>query len=582
MNIQHIPHHAQHSTCLQRLSIFGLGYVGSVSSACFADLGHRVIGVDPDTRKTDIIALGQSPIVEDGLSDVIHRTTKAGRLSTTQDVAAAVLNSDISLVCVGTPSTSEGACDLKYLEAVSQQIGEALRNKSEYHVIAFRSTVPPGTTRNRLLPIIEEASGKTAGPDFGIGFHPEFLRESTAIEDFFAPPKTVIGALDEQATEALCRVYDTFDDTVIRTTIEAAESVKYVDNTWHALKVSFANEVGKVCKANGIDSHEVMDIFCQDTKLNISSYYMKPGFAFGGSCLPKDVRGFCHLANSLGVATPVISSILNSNTSQIEFACDLIRKTGGHRIAFLGLTFKSGTDDLRESPILAVINKMVLEGHSLKIYDPNCGQDMLDNIKLPRFGHNGHYRADTLAHVSMQSVGAAVTDADVIVISHDDPAFREAALTRRDDQHVVDLVRVFGGLEMETRLKQTGILHYLQKPVSRAVMNSKLDQLCPERSDVLKVLVVEDNPAVAEVVKAMLLASGHVPFLAPDGRQAVNMAALKKFDVILMDIAMPHMDGLEATQVIRDSKGMNAWTPIVAMTAYAQPETSDTYTGVCW
>lgn len=299
------------------LSILGLGYVGAVSSACFSDLGFPVIGVDPDMEKVSCINRGASPIVEKDLSELLFSGREQNKLKATNDTVAAVLNSDVTLISVGTPSDADGGCDLKYLRQACQQLGEALSMKSDYHLVVVRSTIPPSTTRNELVPIIEQYSGKLAGKDFGVCFNPEFLRESTAVEDFFHPPITVLGAIDKRSLEYSTKLYQDVNAEVIGTSLEAAEFVKYVDNTWHALKVTFGNEVGRLCKAANVDSHDVMNIFLKDTKLNISPYYLKPGFAYGGSCLPKDARGINHLAKMLNVDLPVMSKIEESNRKSV-------------------------------------------------------------------------------------------------------------------------------------------------------------------------------------------------------------------------------------------------------------------------
>ena len=363
----------QSSTSAARISVFGLSYVGAVSVACYSECGHVVIGVDPDHGKVKVINEGRSPIVEPGLDDLLRDGVAAGRIAALTSAQEAVHNSDVSFVCVGTPSAADGGCDLGYLRKVSEQIGEALKTKDAYHVVAFRSTVPPGTARRVMRPIIEQVSGKVAGEDFGLAFHPEFLRESTAVEDFHNPPKTVVGGIDQRSIDPVADIYRRLGHDVIETTLEAAEMVKYVDNTWHATKVSFANEIGKICQAAHVDSHEVMDIFCRDRVLNISSYYMKPGFAFGGSCLPKDVRGITHLAKRLNVDTPLLNQIMTSNRAQIDFAKDLIMDAGATTVGFLGITFKADTDDLRGF-ILPVIEAL-LAGTDVRIYDPNVNPE---------------------------------------------------------------------------------------------------------------------------------------------------------------------------------------------------------------
>ncbi|MBL6946885.1 MAG: nucleotide sugar dehydrogenase [Rhodospirillales bacterium] len=571
---------------LAGLSIFGLGYVGAVSTACFSEVGHRVIGVDPDQGKVDVINAGKAPIVEKQLPELLAQGVGNGLVSATGDVREAVLGSDISFVCVGTPSAADGSCDLKYLEQVSAQIGNALREKADYHVIVFRSTVPPGTTRDVMLPIIEKESGKRCGADFGLCFHPEFLRESTAVADFFDPPKTVVGGIDERSSEALAALYDGLDDHVIHTTVEAAEMVKYVDNTWHALKVSFANEVGKICRATNVDSHEVMDIFVQDTKLNISAYYMKPGFAFGGSCLPKDVRGINRMAQKLGVETPIIGSIIASNQAQIEHAVRLVKKTGGKRIGFLGLTFKADTDDLRESPVLPVIAELLADGRDIRIFDPNLN---LDASVRHHLQHSKHAEDDVgrlmrrLPELVRSSASEVCAESDTIVIAHADERFREATVARRADQKVVDLVRVYGPDGAWEQMRSNGMNDYVQKPVDPEKMFSVLSEWTGDRkvSD-LRILIAEDDSVTRKVASLMLKRAGLTVDTVADGAEAVHAVRHGNYDAVLMDVTMPKMNGMEATSAIRRLPEDKRSIPVIAMTAHAKPETSSTYNGICW
>ncbi len=425
-----------------RLSIFGLGYVGAVSAGCFADLGFQVIGVDPDLGKLEKIRAGNSPIVEPGLDELLGRSWTQGRVLASDGARSAVEHSDVSMICVGTPTGSDGRVDFTFLDEVCSQVGAALAAKDDYHLVVIRSTVPAGTTAGRLLPILEGASGKTCGEDFGLCFNPEFLRESTAVSDFFNPPKTVIGAFDEQSGQLAMQLYDGIDGRVIRASIEAAEMVKYVDNTWHAVKVSFGNEVGKLCKAVGIDSHEVMDIFVLDHKLNLSAYYLKPGFAFGGSCLPKDVRGITVQAKDLALDTPLLNSIMASNRAHIDHALRIIEGLDG-RIGFLGLTFKANTDDLRESPVLELMAALRRNGRDVVAYDPNLrpGEPMPGHAAHLRHGGGLADMADALPLLLHWDADSLAADCDVIVVSHATDEFRAAA-SGRPDRHVVDLVRL--------------------------------------------------------------------------------------------------------------------------------------------
>ena len=330
-----------------KLSVFGLGYVGCVSAACLAEAGNEVIGVDVNSTKVEIINAGKSPIIEDGINELIANVVKSGRLLATSDSARAIRDSDLSLVCVGTPSNQNGSLDLRHVEQVCREIGQALKTKKQRHAVVIRSTMLPGTIQNTVVPALEESSEKKAVTDFGICINPEFLREGSSLKDYHSPPFTLIGADDEQTISAVRGLYANINAPVFVTSLKTAEMVKYVCNCFHALKVSFANEIGNVCKALEIDSHEVMHVFCQDTKLNLSPYYLKPGFAFGGSCLPKDLRAINYKAKELDVEVPVLSAILPSNRLQIERAVEMVVRSGKKRVGVLGFSFKAGTDDLR-------------------------------------------------------------------------------------------------------------------------------------------------------------------------------------------------------------------------------------------
>jgi GDP-mannose 6-dehydrogenase len=421
-----------------KVSVFGLGYVGCVSAASFASDGHEVIGVDVNADKVAALNAGRSPIVEPGLEQLLSRTVAAGRLRATTDPADAVRSSEVSLLCVGTPSRRNGSLDLTYLERVSGQIGEALRGKPGYHVVVVRSTVLPGTTHEVVIPALERASGKTYGDGFGVSVNPEFLREGTALQDFRKPPLTLIGhnhATDASGTIAL---YQSIDAPLVSTSIRVAEMVKYASNAWHALKVCFANEIGNVCKRLGVDSHEVMEVFCRDEKLNLSSYYLKPGFAFGGSCLPKDVRALQYRARQVDVDLPLIQAILPSNRLQIQQAFDQIMETGRKRIGLLGFSFKAGTDDLRESPLVILAEALLGKGCTLRIYDRNVSLAKL-------VGSNKDYIDQQIPHLSALlsgSIDEVLRESDVIVIGNQAPEFGEALARCRPGQIVIDLVRV--------------------------------------------------------------------------------------------------------------------------------------------
>ena len=420
------------------VSVFGLGYVGSVSAASFAADGHRVIGVDVNADKVASLNEGRSPIVEKGLDDLIRNATASGALRATTSTDEAVHATELSLLCVGTPSRKNGSLDLTYLERVCEQIGAALAHKDTYHVVVVRSTVLPGTTHDVVIPTLERASGKKYGTGFGVTVNPEFLREGTAIHDFRHPPLTLVGhnyKTDAAPTEAL---YARVDAPLVNTSIRTAEMIKYSSNTWHALKVCFANEIGNLCKRLDIDSHEVMDIFCRDEKLNLSSYYMKPGFAFGGSCLPKDVRALQYRAKEVDLDMPVIQAILGSNQLQIQHALEQVMESGRKRIGLLGFSFKAGTDDLRESPIVILAEALLGKGYDLRIFDRN--------VSIARLvGANKEYINTQIPHLSSllcETIDEVLDHSDVIVVGNAAPEFADALKRTRPDQVVVDLVRV--------------------------------------------------------------------------------------------------------------------------------------------
>ena len=420
------------------VSVFGLGYVGSVSAASFAADGHTVVGVDVNADKVASLNEGRSPIVEKGLDDLIRDNTANGRLRATTSTADAVRDTELSLICVGTPSRKNGSLDLTYLERVAEQIGEALRNKDDYHVVVVRSTVLPGTTHDVVIPALERTSGKKYGTGFGVTVNPEFLREGTAIHDFRNPPLTLVGHNYRSDAEPTRALYAKVDAPMQTTTIRTAEMMKYASNTWHALKVTFANEIGNVCKRLKIDSHEVMDIFCKDQKLNLSAYYMKPGFAFGGSCLPKDVRALQYRAKEMDLEMPVIQAILGSNQLQIQHAFDEIVDTGKKKVGLLGFSFKAGTDDLRESPIVILAEALLGKGYQLCIYDKN--------VSLARLvGANKEYINTQIPHLSSlltETIDEVLDKSEVIVVGNGAPEFGDALTRTRPGQIILDLVRV--------------------------------------------------------------------------------------------------------------------------------------------
>jgi len=422
-----------------KLSVFGIGYVGCVSAVCFAKEGHDVIGVDVNPTKVEIINSGNSPIVEPGIGELMKEAVNAGRLRATTRINEAVNQSEISLVCVGTPSNANGSLDLRYITRVCEEIGAALKTMQARHVVVMRSTMLPGTIENVVMPSLERTSGKKAGKDFGVCINPEFLREGSSLKDFYAPPFTLIGADDKTTAESVRRLYESVDAPLFETAIKTAEMIKYVCNSFHALKVSFANEVGNICKALAIDSHEVMEIFCQDTKLNLSSYYLKPGFAFGGSCLPKDLRAINYKAKELDVEVPLLGSILPSNRLQIERAVEMVARTGKKRVGILGFSFKAGTDDLRESPMVVLIETLIGKGYKVSLYDRD--------VSLARlFGANKEYIEREIPHISelmCRTVAEVVDNADVIVIGNKAEEFRQIETRVGAGKVVIDLVRLF-------------------------------------------------------------------------------------------------------------------------------------------
>ena len=433
-----------------RISIFGLGYVGAVCAGCLSARGHEVIGVDVSQTKIDLINQGKSPIVEPGLAELLEVGVNSGLLRGTTDVGAAVLASELSFIAVGTPSKRNGDLDLGYMESVCKQIGAALRDKQERHTVVVRSTVLPGTVKNVVIPLIEAASGKKAGVDFGVATNPEFLRESTAIKDYDFPAMTVIGELDQQSGDLLQELYSELDAPIIRKSIEVAEMIKYTCNVWHAAKVTFANEIGNIAKAAGVDGREVMDVVCQDHKLNLSKYYMKPGFAFGGSCLPKDVRALSYRAGSLDVEAPLIDSLMRSNAAQVKKAFDIVTNYDKRRIGLLGLSFKAGTDDLRESPLVELAEMLIGKGYELRIFD--------SNVEYARvFGANKEYIESKIPHVSSllcKELDEVVSQSDVLIIGNGEKRFAEVMDSVGDDKQIVDLV---GFMAHATQANKEGI-----------------------------------------------------------------------------------------------------------------------------
>jgi GDP-mannose 6-dehydrogenase len=421
------------------ISIFGLGYVGSVSAACLADKGHNVIGVDIDQSKVDMINSGKALIIEPQLSEMTKSTVSRKKLRATIDTREAIFETDLSFICVGTPSQKNNSLDLQYVQRVCENIGSALKEKDGFHTVACRSTMLPGSMRNIVIPTLEKFSGKREGHDFSVCINPEFMMEGTAVYDFYNPPKNVIGTTDARSSDLLTALNSSYTDMpTICLDIESAEIIKYCDNIWHALKVGFANEIGNVCKQLGIDSHKVMDVFCKDTKLNLSPYYLKPGFAFGGSCLPKDLRAFLYESKNLDLHLPIISSVLPSNNLQIDKAMNMIIGKGNKRIGILGFSFKANTDDLRESPMVELIERLLGKGYELTLYDKNVTAAKLH-------GANREYLLTRIPHITelmVSSIDEVLSYSKTIVIGNKAKEFCTIMDKISGDQVIIDLVRI--------------------------------------------------------------------------------------------------------------------------------------------
>ncbi len=421
-----------------KISVFGLGYVGTVCAGCLATAGHEVIGVDPVQVKVDFINQGNSPIVEPEIGEIIAENTRNGRLRATADPVEAVMESELSIVCVGTPSQPNGNLDLRFVRRICEQIGDVLRAKESYHTVVIRSTILPGTMHNVVIPTLEEFSGKICGRHFGVCNNPEFLREGTAVADFRQPPKTVIGEPDRSSGDPVASLYEAIAAPLIRTDLRTAEMIKYVDNCWHALKIGFANEIGNLCDASEIDPQKVMDIFCEDRKLNISRAYLRPGFAFGGSCLPKDLRALSYQAHMCDLQLPILNSILPSNETQIVRGVKMVIESGNSRIGILGFSFKAGTDDLRESPMIEVIERLIGKGYDLRIYDRNVNMAALT-------GANRDFILNRIPHISRLMVATSedvLAWAQTIVIGTSDPEFQQVPQKLGADQRLIDFVRI--------------------------------------------------------------------------------------------------------------------------------------------
>ena len=424
---------------IKRISIFGLGYVGAVSLACLARDGHKVTGVDIDPVKLDLIRNRKSPILEEGIQELMRDVVDSGRVSVSHDALQAVLDTEVSFVCVGTPSAANGSQDLTAILRLSEQLGAALKVKDEFHTIVIRSTVQPGTVEEKIEPILERMSGKKSGVDFGVCFQPEFLREGSSIRDYDHPPYTIVGGNCEAAVNVVRELFQHLEGRFLVTNIRVAEALKMSCNAFHAMKITFANEIGRVSQALGIDAHEVMRLVCADKRLNISPAYLKPGFAFGGSCLPKDLRALTMIAREHDLVLPMLSSLIPSNRVHIDHAVDKILKLGRPKVGMLGLSFKTGTDDLRESPLVLVAKKLLGEGCELRIFDPE--------VQLSRLlGANRSYIDANIPHLGSllcPSIEAMIDPSDVVLVGLQQSALNEALQARvRPDHYVLDLVNL--------------------------------------------------------------------------------------------------------------------------------------------
>jgi len=422
-----------------KISIFGLGYVGAVSLACLARDGHAVVGVDVDRAKLDLIAAGRTPVVEEGMVDLMRQVAQSGRVRVTDDARDAVVETDVSLVCVGTPSAANGSQDQSAIVRLAHEMGKALRDKPAPHVIVFRSTLVPGTVDTVLKPILERESGKRDGEHFHVCYQPEFLREGSSIRDYDKPPFTIVGATSEGAFAKLRELFGHLSCAFHETSIRAAETVKYCCNNFHALKITFANETARLCEALDVDPFEVMNLVCQDRQLNISPAYLKPGFAFGGSCLPKDLRATLYFAKSHDVELPVLANVLVSNRAHVEHAIAKVLASGKRHVAMIGLSFKTGTDDLRESPLVTLAEHFIGKGLRLRVYDPE--------VQLSRLlGANRRFIEQHVPHIAelmRDDLDTVIAEAEVLVVGLDNPQIHAALAARtRPDQLVVDLVNL--------------------------------------------------------------------------------------------------------------------------------------------
>lgn len=421
-----------------KISIFGIGYVGAVSSACLAELGHEVIGVDVAAEKVAMLARGQSPIVEAEIDELIATGVKNGRLTATQDVADAVARTDVSFISVGTPSAPNGSVSMKAVDEVVQTIGRTLAGKSTPHTVVMRSTVPPGTAEERVIPVLERESGRRLGDGLFYYSNPEFLRESTSVRDFHHPPFTLIGAAPGDDAAIVREIYAPIDAPVHVTPYRVAESVKYLSNVYHAVKLAFANEAGAVLAAHGVDAREAFKLFCEDRVLNVSAAYLKPGFAFGGSCLPKDIRSFLALADAKDVPAPFLKQVMPSNQAIIERTYEAIARHGRQRISLFGLAFKQGTDDLRESPFVLLAERLIGKGYDLRIFDRS--------VEVARLtGSNRSFIDREIPHLERLMVASpaeALDGSRLAVVGHIGKDDRPALLAALADHTIIDLAGI--------------------------------------------------------------------------------------------------------------------------------------------
>lgn len=423
------------------VSIFGLGYVGAVSAACLSKEGHTVIGVDPNPTKVELINAGKSPVVEELVEDYIAEGVQGTFLRATANGHEAITESEMAFICVGTPSQKNGDLDLQFVEHVMEEIGFVLREKKDFFVVVLRSTVLPGTTKNMVIPILEKVSQKKAGKGFGVCFNPEFLREGSGVKDFLNPPKIIIASTDELSKEMFLKVQSPSNIPLIATDFETAEMVKYVDNSWHALKVGFANEIGAISKALSLDGQEVMEIFCKDTKLNLSEKYLKPGFAFGGSCLPKDLRALNYKTRSLDMDLPILGAVMPSNHLHVIRAFHMVTSLKSRKVGVVGLSFKTGTDDLRESPIVDMVERLIGKGYEIKIYDPDVNVASL-------LGANREFIEQHIPHIAKllaEDMKSVLSFAETLVIGKNIKEVEHIFEKLSPSQHIVDLIRLEKG-----------------------------------------------------------------------------------------------------------------------------------------